>query len=432
MDPLTILGAGVAGLSAAYHAQKAGVDYAIFEAKHKIGGLCRTEHVNGFLFDFSGHLLHLKDSYVLALVLELLKDNIHTVSRNAAIYSHGVFTRYPFQANLYGLPTKVIKECLLKFIRASYENEDLENCQYPNFREWILSKFGEGIGKHFMFPYNEKVWTVPTEALTCEWMGGYVPRPSLEDVIEGAISDCAKAFGYNSSFLYPINGGIQSLANCFVARIAPVRVGMAAVRIDVDKHLITFESGETCQYSHLVSTVPLHRLAHMLEGNVPQDVRGAAKLLMSNTVFVVNVGVRGTGLTDKHWVYIPDKNIPAYRVGVYSNFSDNMTPQGNSSYYVETAFPEAAEISEQHVVETSLDLLMSVGFLRKRADVAVVSTQKIESGYVRFDFHRTNARRTILSFLNSRKISSIGRYGGWDYSGMEEAILQGKEVVNLI
>jgi protoporphyrinogen oxidase len=432
MESLVILGAGLAGLSVAYHAQKRAVDYVVFEAEYKVGGLCKTEETGGFLFDYSGHLLHLKDPYCAELIQELLKGKVHRVARNAAIYSHGTFTRYPFQANLYGLPPLIVKECLLGFIRAYYENKDTESSAYPTFSDWVMSKFGEGIGRHFMFPYNEKLWTLPTEELTCEWMGDYVPRPSLEDVIAGAISDSTKAFGYNSSFLYPDHGGIQSLATEFAARISPVRVGTSAVNVDVNQQMVSFDSGEKCRYGHLVSTLPLPSLVRILRGNVPHSVTEAAKLLRSNTVFAVNIGVRGTDLTDKHWVYIPNREITPYRVGVYSNFSDNMAPPGMSSYYVETAFADAAGQTEKSVYQNSLDLLLTMGFVKKRSDVTVVLTQRIECAYVLFDTRRAEARRTILSFLESINVSSIGRYGSWEYSGIEEAIMQGKGVIDTL
>ena len=200
MGKTVIIGAGLTGLSAGYHAQQDGIDYAVYEAEGAVGGLCRTIEKDGFFFDYSGHLLHLKNPYFQELVKGLLGDNLNILTRYAVIYSNGVFTRYPFQANLYGLPPLIVKECLMEFVKAYYGNEDLPTKRYATFREWIFAKLGDGIGRHFMFPYNEKLWTVPTEKMTCEWLGEYVPKPSLEDVFNGAFEDQSKVFGYNSSF----------------------------------------------------------------------------------------------------------------------------------------------------------------------------------------------------------------------------------------
>ena len=183
--------------------RKRNIDYEIYEKENRVGGLCRTVEKDGFCFDYSGHLLHLKDPYFQSFVKDLLGDNMNIIERNAFIYSNGVFTRYPFQANLYGLHPEVIKECLIEFVRAYYENEDMPTRSYRSFHEWIVAKLGKGIGRHFMFPYNEKLWTVPTEELTCEWMSEYVPKPGLEDVFNGTFFDQKKGFGYNAVFWYP-------------------------------------------------------------------------------------------------------------------------------------------------------------------------------------------------------------------------------------
>ena len=197
MGKTVIIGAGLAGLSAGYHARLKNLDFEIYEVEANVGGCCRTIERDGFHFDYSGHLLHLKDPYFQSLVRELLSDNLNIIKRNTVIYSNGVFTRYPFQANLFGLPPYVLKDCLLEFVKAYYCNEDLPTGSYSNFHDWIVSKFGKGIGKYFMFPYNEKLWTVPTEEMTCEWLSEYVPKPNLEDVFNGAFENQSKEFGYN-------------------------------------------------------------------------------------------------------------------------------------------------------------------------------------------------------------------------------------------
>src|SRR3989338_9721065 len=116
---IIILGAGLAGLSAAWHLQKRGVDCQVFEKEPEVGGLCRSKNINGFTFDTSGHLLHFKHRYAFNLINNLLRDNLVKYQRRSWIYSHQKYIRYPFQANLYGLPSPVIKECLLGFIKAS-------------------------------------------------------------------------------------------------------------------------------------------------------------------------------------------------------------------------------------------------------------------------------------------------------------------------
>ena len=137
-----ILGAGLAGLSTAYHLEG---NCSIYEKESRVGGLCKSITRDGFTFDYTGHLLHTNDEYIDSIIKKLLKDNICTHNRNAWIYSKGVFTRYPFQTNLYGLPVEVAKECLLGLIKAKYEHKD---DPVTDFESWIYRDVGEGIARH--------------------------------------------------------------------------------------------------------------------------------------------------------------------------------------------------------------------------------------------------------------------------------------------
>src|SRR4051812_4931392 len=112
-----VIGAGPTGLSAAYHL---GEDSILIEQNHRVGGWCRSIEEKGFTFDYAGHIMFSNDPYVHQLYQMLLGDNVHWQDREAWIYSKNVYTRYPFQGALYGLPPDVIKECVVGAIEARY------------------------------------------------------------------------------------------------------------------------------------------------------------------------------------------------------------------------------------------------------------------------------------------------------------------------
>jgi protoporphyrinogen oxidase len=426
MAKTVIIGAGLAGLSAGYHAQQKNLDYQLYEAEARVGGSCRTVERGGFYFDFSGHLLHLKDPYFQGLVRELLVDNLEVIDRNAVIYSHGVYTRYPFQANLFGLPSRVIKECLLEFVKAYHGNEDLPSTSYRTFRDWIVAKLGEGIGRHFMFPYNEKLWTVPTEEMTCDWQSEYVPKPNLEDVFNGAFEDQSKGFGYNASFCYPKTGGIQALCDALASRVDNIQLNQSVSSIDPVTRTVRFGTGQSVSYDKLVSTMPLKRLMEKLACPLPAEVQLAAARLRHKSVLVVNLGVRGVGLTDKHWIYLPERKFAAYRVGAYSNFSAALAPAGTTSYYVEIGYQQGWQVDKGVLVAKAVSQMLEIGLIRSLDDILVQDVVDLECAYVIYDEHHKQSRKTIMEYLAGRGIASIGRYGNWEYSGMEEALQQGR------
>src|SRR4051794_12951890 len=189
---VVILGGGLTGISTAYHLKR---PWLLLEKEGRLGGHARTDETRGFHFDKTGHWLHLRDPYVKQLIDELLPGQMVRVERKARIFSHGVLTRFPFQANLYGLPPDVVSECLIEFVRAATNPKSLEPA--ANFEDFCLKKFGQGISKHFMIPYNHKLWGVHPREITSAWCSRFVPIPKMEDVIRGAVGDVPPEMGYN-------------------------------------------------------------------------------------------------------------------------------------------------------------------------------------------------------------------------------------------
>src|SRR5262249_37741151 len=147
-------------ISAAYHLKR---PWVLLEREARLGGHARTDETRGFFFDKTGHWLHLRDPYTKQLVAELLPDQMTQVARKARVFSIGVPRGYPFPANLHGPPPQVASECLLGFIEA--HNRPAQEAP-RNFEEFCLQKFGPGISKHFMIPYNHKLWGVHPREIT--------------------------------------------------------------------------------------------------------------------------------------------------------------------------------------------------------------------------------------------------------------------------
>jgi protoporphyrinogen oxidase len=175
LPPVVILGGGLTGISTAVHLR---APWVLLEQDDRLGGHARTDEREGFRFDKTGHWLHLRDPAVKQLVDELLPGQMMPIARKARIFSHGVLTRYPFQANLHGLPPDVVKECLLGVIEAKLAAPAVAGAGPGNFEEYCLRHFGAGISKHFMIPYNEKIWGVHPREITAAWCSRFVPCPT--------------------------------------------------------------------------------------------------------------------------------------------------------------------------------------------------------------------------------------------------------------
>lgn len=423
-----ILGGGLAGLSTAYHLNAfSKLSSLVVEKNPLVGGTAGSVRYNGFTFDHSGHLLHLHDPDGKKLILDLLKGNVSLLKRSSWIYLAGRYTRYPFQANTYGLPPAVISECLAGFLKTVHWPDPGPLPSNPSFRDWSLRTFGEGISRRFMFPYNEKLWRTPLARLTTEWQGRFVPKPSVAEVVYGALMDQKKFFGYNAVFRYPIRGGIQALPDALGASLkaGQVRTGCAVRRVDLRAKTAEIENLGTVQFSRLVNTMPLVDFLD-IAGPWPTSVLAARKKLRYNTVYCLNLGVARAGISDKHWIYYPEGKYPFYRVGFSSNFSRFNTPAGCTSFYVEVS-RRPGEKADLSLLESEvLAGMRRAGLLKSSDEILAKVWLPIRCAYVVYDFNRTPAVKTIFAELGRRRIESIGRYGAWKYSFMEETILDGK------
>jgi len=420
-----ILGGGLAGLSTAHHLPNGAGSRLVVEAKARVGGTAGSVTSGGYTFDYTGHLLHLHDAYGQALILDLLKDNLISHERKAWIYSQNTYTRYPFQANTKGLPPATVAECVAGFLETVHRPVPLD--RNIDFLSWSRATFGEGITRRFMRPYNEKLWRTPLSKLTTEWQGRFVPKPSPSEVVYGALTEKNALFGYNASFRYPLRGGIQSLPDALAARLEPgvVRVESPVVAVDLREKVAQVKGIGEVRYERLVNTLPLNVFLD-LATPLPADVKAACKDLRWNTVWNLNLGIDRPAPADKHWIYYPEKRFPFYRVGYSSNFSPHLAPEGHAALYLEAARPGGSHLDRDKLEAAMIKGLREAGLLRRSDEITAKVWMPVPVGYVVYDRARTPAVEKIFRHLQSIGVESIGRYGGWKYSFMEETILDGK------
>lgn len=429
---IVVLGAGLAGLSAALHLQDER-DVVVLEREERPGGLCRSVRKDGFTFDLTGHLLHLRRPAIRALVQTLIPDErFMKIDRKAFIHSHGRLTPYPFQVNTHGLPPEVIAECLVGFVEAMQTAEiTSQEASTISFRDWVHRTFGAGIARHFMIPYNEKLWLTDLDEVTCDWVSWAIPRPTLADVVAGALGISGKAFGYNPSFLYPKSGGIQILPDALAARVRGIRCGRQTRAVDAARRVVTLEGGEEIPYEQLVSTVPLTRLLAMTAG-LPSWMAEAARGLRHIAVINLNLGLDRQIHTDKHWIYFPEKEYVFYRAGFPASFTPAAAPEGCSSIYLEVSARPSAAWDEERLFEQARAGLIRAGILTSSDRIVTRAAFYIDPAYVIYDRHRRQALPRIHAELARHGIRSIGRYGGWYYNSMEESIADGRDIAREI
>lgn len=400
---IAILGAGITGLSIAYHLKRKKRDFIIIEREKKPGGLCRNVDVDGYIFNYTGHFLHCRTSYVLDLAQKLIPD-IKTIKRNAYIYLNERIIPYPIQSNTrYLPPAHRIKSSIGNLLRQKKTPFNLE--------DWFIYNFGRGLYDIFFLPYNEKLWKYSLKEIVPDFLTRYVPKDSDKTSKE--------KIGYNAEFLYP-ERGIGDLVSAFSEDIDIFHGDVKKV----DENCIYFDAGEI-KYDNLISTIPLPEFLRMFSVD-GKDIKSKSAELVWNSVLCINIGIKGgISFRDFHWIYFPETKYPFYRIGSLSNVSAHLTPMGHSSIWVEISYRENKP--DDSIIDKVIKDLIEIGLFGKEV-VDHVSKLNIPYAYPIYNKNREHVLEEIMHFLGDYDIILAGRFGKWEYSYMEESILEGRRI----
>jgi protoporphyrinogen oxidase len=420
MEPVLIVGGGLTGLVAAEQLERAGAPARVLERESEPGGACRSLSEGGFVFDYTGHLLHVARPETEAYLDVLgLWSRLEVHERRAAVVIGGKATPYPVQINTHGLAPEVRRDCLIGFVRAWAENASAEP---TDFREWVLERFGDGLAEHFFFPYNSKLYRARPEELSLDWVGRYVPKPKLEEVIDGALGLHDGRVGYNATFRYPATGGISLLPKGVADHLSSLELEREVSRVHLGERWVELADGERIEWRKLLSTISLPALIDSVVDPLPEKIASARGALRWVRVLNLALGVEGPAPTDQHWLYFPDPELSFYRVGFPSNHGD-LAPAGCHTVSVEVSLdPGGGDV--ESIAAGAQGALVGAGLLEEEA-VRVRRVTVLDPAYVVFDHPRREAVATLRHYLRDHGVMLSGRWAEWKYSAMEDAILDG-------
>jgi len=428
-SPVIVLGGGISGLAAARALQEHQREYVLLERCPTVGGLTRTVEVGEFCFDYTGHFLHLCRHSSPEDIPHAGLDNNDwiQVARRSCCFVGGKFITAPIQYNFWELPPALFTECV-----DSYNSRPaLRVGEEASFRDYVVSGFGQALSDLFLIPQNEKTMAISLDRLSRRAVRRFFPAPDESLVRKGMAAGASLAQSYNSTFWYPRAGGIGRLVDGLRSRLTNCGVNCDVVAVDLAAKELRTASGETFQWRAMFSSIPLKSLCEM-SGDI-QLLRASADLSHSSTISF-NIGLRGPLLPQFegiHWLYVPDRDIPFYRIGFYSNIGRGTTTPGHGALYVEVGMPPAQVDAADLVRDLQLRVMNSLeqlGWVDSR-DVACVVIHVMRHAYIHHTPQRDAALELIFARLREACIFPIGRYGLWDYISMEDSIDSARNAV---
>lgn len=414
-----IIGAGLTGLSTAFHLND---DYILIEASDSPGGTANTLHFNGFKLDNSVHIFYFKDHSILNWMTDTLQVELLETIRKSSVWINNAYVKFPIQYHLSELPLPHRINSLKSILNSKSNRQGIRSSD--NFETYSLLTFGAYHTDIFVRPYNEKLFGVPIALLNTDWLGDYVPNYSRMKMLLSIFGFVNNDYGRNSKFYYPAEGGVSTVARELSSQLKTSPLYNCSLeRVFYDKKNALLSDGAEVKYEYLINTIPLDNFLNTID-SLPSDILASGKLLKKNSTTLLHILGKGKIKKEEHWIYVPDTAIPFYRITIPGNINPANCPAG---YFALTLEFGGDVFENQLVLDASILALKAMGILNENTSDIEFCWRLLDCGYVIYDENRKAALKKIFPFLQKNQTWSIGRYGSWEYSNMEDAILHGRK-----
>lgn len=424
MKQITVLGTGLAGLGAGYALEQAGVPFVCYDKNSYLGGHTRSfRYDGGFVFDEGGHISFTKHNHVRDVLAENVLGRYEERSLKIDNYWHGHRIPHPVQCNLQGLPAELVIKVIEDFI--SVQGKELQAGQ--SYAQWLYDTYGKTFAETFPMVYGRKYHTTAMDRLTTDWIGPRMYRPSLGEILRGAIGGNVTGAHYVDKFRYPSIGGFVSYLEPFAKRFE-IRLNHRLIGIDPASKVLRFEEGKHVPYQNVISSIPLPELIPLIDGASNDVLEAASKLAFTQAV-LINLGVNRSDLSDSAITYFYDEDVVFSRINLPHMFSPNNAPPGCGTIQAEVYFSDKYRPfrgKPSDLIEPVIADLRRCGILWDRDSIILKDAVINRYANVIFDLDRVSAVTAVHGFLDDIGVHYCGRYGNWDHAWTDEAFLSGE------
>jgi protoporphyrinogen oxidase len=442
---VAIIGAGPAGLTAAYLLSKNNVPVTVLEADPVyVGGISRTATYKGFHFDIGGHRFFSKSKEVNEFWNEILPHDMLDRPRSSRIYYNGKFFAYPLRAFEALIKLGVVRStlCLLSYFKAK---------MFPvpnpkNFEDWVSNQFGKRLFNTFFKTYTEKVWGMSCKEISADWAAQRIKGLSLGSAIKNALlpakqpKDSSKVIKtLINCFKYPRKGPGMMWEACAEKTRAlggQIEMGSKVVGLDYDaareSWTVSFKDPQgqtqTLEAEHVISSAPMRELVRGIRPEVSEAAKTAADSLKYRDFLTVMLIVKNRDAFHDNWIYIHDPKVKVGRIQNFRSWSPEMVPDEDKACYGLEYFcfehDGVWDAKDEDLIKLAERELLEIG-LAKSGDVLDGTVVRQKKAYPVYDDHYATHVETVREELDSRypNLHLVGRNGMHKYNNQDHAMM---------
>ncbi|MEO6229374.1 MAG: NAD(P)/FAD-dependent oxidoreductase [Ferruginibacter sp.] len=434
-----IIGAGPAGLTAAYELAKAGQHVVLFEADPKyVGGISRTESYKGFLFDIGGHRFFSKSKEVEDFWTEILADDLLDRPRSSRIYYNKQFFSYPLVATEALTKLGVIESalCVLSYFKAKM----LPVKNPVNFEDWVINEFGERLYNIFFKTYTEKVWGIPCKEISADWAAQRIKGLSLSSAIKNALIKPKKTGDKDKiiktlidTFRYPKYGPGMMWEVCArkcTEMGVQIRMNEGVNHVSKDGNtwtLDTTQGNHVGGFDYILSSTAMAQLVPFISPKVATLALEAASQLKYRDFITVVLILKDQKKFDDNWIYIHDPSVKVGRVQNFKSWSPYMVPDPSMACYGLEYFCFEGDgmwtASDEELIGLGKKEIEQIG-LAKAVEITDGYVVRQKKAYPVYDHFYTGHIETIKNELQHYKgLYLMGRNGMHKYNNQDHSMM---------
>jgi protoporphyrinogen oxidase len=431
---VAVIGAGPAGLAAAYQLAKAGIEVEVFEAGPSVGGMSKTITLWNQRVDLGPHHFVSKDKRVVDLWLDMVGQDYSVVNRLTRILYKNRFYYYPLNLSnvLRNLGVCESILCVLSYMRQRF----IPEAQDDSFEDWVISKFGKRLFQIFFKAYSEKLWGISCQDLDADFAVQRIKQLSLFEAIKHALFQ-GKGNTHKSlvsQFAYPHAGAgvvYEKMTTYIDGQGGQVNCNTPVKGILLENNRavgIAFEDGREQRYDHVISSMPLTTLVMTLSDS-PAHVKAAASSLMFRNTILVYLNVNAVDLFPDNWLYVHSNNLKMGRITNFRNWVPHLYGEEKTSilvleYWCFNDDPIWSEADEVLIAQASQEV-RTTGLIQD-AEILDGYVHRLHRCYPVYDRGYKERLRPVEAYLSQiEHLGVIGRYGAFKYNNQDHSILMG-------
>lgn len=439
-EQVVIIGAGPAGLTAAYELSKEGMRSVVLEKDGVVGGISRTVNYKGYHFDIGGHRFFTKVKVVEDMWQEVLGDEFLEKKRLSRIFYNNRFFYYPFSVSnaLWGLGVVNSAAILTSYVKSQMFPIKPED----TFDKWVTNRFGKRLYELFFKTYTEKVWGMPCEEISAEWAAQRIKGLSLLQALKNALikersSSKEKVIKtLIDSFHYPKFGpGMmwEKVADSVKSEKSDVILNADVETIHVNNNKVEKVAARVggqkkdIQGHEFISSMPIRELIQKFEPRAPEEVARAANELKYRDFLTISIVINKRDVFPDNWIYIHDTRVKMGRIQNFKNWSPDMVPDQNKTCLGLEYFCFEGDglwsMSDEDLINLGKKELEAIG-LASAGDIEDGTVVRMPKAYPVYDATYRGSIKIVKEYLSRfQNLQLVGRNGMHKYNNQDHSML---------